>query len=93
LDTKLEAEGSRDDILVPGGFPLNDEDTFSVFPTHSETCLDDGGKHENSGSFPAKLASGRILSDKASQRCVDRIINLSRRGRLTGLGRRDKQRK
>src|SRR6476660_4447068 len=91
LDTELEAEGSRDDIVIPGGFPLNDEDTFSVFPAHSKTCLDDGGKHENAGSLPAKLASGWILSNKASQRGVDPIVDLRYRGRLTGLGPCDKQ--
>ena len=89
LDTELEAEGGRDDVVVARRFCPDDEDTFSIFPAYAEACLDHRGKHQNAGSLPAKLARGRILSDEALQRRIGVGVDLDGRGRVGGLRRRD----
>ena len=56
LNTELEAEGGGDNIVVPGGFAPDNEDSLSILTAKTEACLDDGGKHQNARSLPPKLA-------------------------------------
>ena len=65
--------------------------TVSILAAQTDACLDDRGKHQKSRSLPAKFAGTSILFVKATKGCVDLVIDLRRRGRLTGLRCRDEQ--